>query len=69
MEDRGLRNDGLVPVTSTILPGAHYVLLEGMGHGEVATNHVFSGRRYEQIDLLKALIALMLAGQMNRVAA
>jgi hypothetical protein len=69
MEERGLRNDGLVPVTSAILPGAHYVLLDGMGHGEVTTNHVFSGRGFEQIDLLKALFALMLTGQTSRVAA
>jgi hypothetical protein len=69
MEKHGLRNDGLVPVASTILPGAHYVLLEGMGHGDVATNRVFSSRSYEQIDLLKALFALMLARSSSRVAA
>lgn len=69
MEDRGLRNDGLVPVTSTILPGAHYVLLEGLAHGEVATNHLLSRRKFEQIDLLKVLFALMLQRQASRVAA
>lgn len=69
MEERGLRNDGLVPVTSTILPGAHYVLLEGMGHGDVATNHLLSRRKFEQIDLLKILFALMLERQQSRVAA
>jgi hypothetical protein len=69
MEGLGLKNDGLVPVTSTILPGAHYVLLQGLGHGEVATNHILSGRKYEQIDLLKALFALMLERQTSRVAA
>jgi hypothetical protein len=69
MEERGLRNDGLVPVTSTILPGAHYVLLDGMGHGDVATNHLLRRRKYEQIDLLKALIALMLERRPSQVAA
>ncbi|MFM9865454.1 MAG: hypothetical protein ACKVRO_17825 [Micropepsaceae bacterium] len=69
MEERGLRNDGLVPVTSTILPGAHYVLLDGLGHGEVATSGLLSRRKFEQIDLLKILFALMLARQTNRVAA
>jgi len=69
MEERGLRSDGLVPVTSTILPGAHYVLLEGMGHGDVATNHLLFRRNYEQIDLLKILFALMLERQTSRVAA
>lgn len=69
MEERGMRNDGLVPVTSTILPGAHYVLLDGMGHGDVATGGLLSRRKFEQIDLLKILFALMLARQTNRVAA
>jgi hypothetical protein len=69
MEELGLRNDGLVPVTSTILPGAHYVLLDGMGHGEVATNHLLSRAKFEQIDLLKVLFALMLERQTSRVAA
>ncbi len=69
MEERGLRNDGLVPVASTILPGAHYVLLEGLGHGEVATGNLLSRRKFEQIDLLKILFALMLARQTNRAAA
>jgi hypothetical protein len=69
MEERGLRNDGLVPVASTILPGAHYVLLDGLGHGEVATSGLLSRPKFEQIDLLKILFALMLARQTNRVAA
>lgn len=69
MEDRGLRNDGLVPIASTILPGAHYVLLDGLGHGEVATGGLLSRAKFEQIDLLKILLALMLARQTQRVAA
>lgn len=69
MEERGLRNDALVPITSTILPGAHYVLLDGLGHGEVATKHLLSRRKYEQIDLLKILFALMLERRTQRVAA
>lgn len=69
MEERGLRNDGLVPIASTILPGAHYVLLDGLGHGEVATGGLLSRAKFEQIDLLKILFALMLARQTQRVAA
>jgi hypothetical protein len=60
MASQGLRNDGLVPVNSAILPGARYVELEGFGHGQVARNHIFSGRKLENVDLLKALFALML---------
>ena len=60
MEKFDLRNDGLVPVNSTVLPGAHYVMLDGLGHGQVAASHVLSGRKFEHVDLLKALFAVML---------
>ena len=60
MASQGLKNDGLVPVASTILPGARFVTLDGFGHGQVARHHIFSGRKLENVDLLKALFALML---------
>ncbi len=62
MSEQGLANDGLVPANSCVLPGSRYVTLEGLGHGEVAARHVFSGMRIEQIDLLKALFVLMFGG-------
>jgi hypothetical protein len=68
MEGMGLKNDGLVPVNSTILPGARFVGLRGLGHGQVATNHILSGRTFEHLDLLKVLFALMLT-QNHSVAA
>ncbi len=68
MDGFGLKNDGMVPVNSTILPGARFVGLRGLGHGEVATHHVLSRRRFEHVDLLKALFALMLT-QNHGVAA
>lgn len=70
MAQLGLANDGLVPLNSTILPGARFVRLRALGHGQVATNHILSRRKFEHIDLLKALLALMLSEQSpNKVAA
>ena len=61
MEQHGLKNDGLVPTNSAILPCARHVTLEGLAHGEVATRHMLSRRKFEHIDLLKALFAVTLA--------
>lgn len=58
MDGLELRNDGLVPVNSAILPGARHVVLESLGHGQVATRHILSNRKFEHIDLLKALFAV-----------
>lgn len=69
MEGLGLKNDGMVPVNSTILPGARFVGLRGLGHGEVATNHILSGRRFDHVDLLKALFAMMLSENQSVAAA
>lgn len=63
MDGLGLRNDGLVPVGSAVLPGARHVMLDNLGHGEVATRHILSRRRFEQVDLLKALFALALRAE------
>ena len=60
MDGLGLKNDGLVPVNSAILPGARHVLLESLGHGQVATRHILSNRKFEHVDLLKALFAVAL---------
>lgn len=69
MDGMGLKNDGLVPVNSTILPGARFVGLRGLGHGQVATNHILSGRTFEHLDLLKVLFASMLGDETHSVAA
>ncbi|MCE9524045.1 MAG: hypothetical protein K8S25_16635 [Alphaproteobacteria bacterium] len=63
MDGLGLKNDGLVPVNSAVLPGARHVLLESLGHGQVATRHILSNRKFEHIDLLKALFAITLNTQ------
>lgn len=69
MEGMGLKNDGLVPVNSTILQGARFVGLRGLGHGQVATSHILSGRTFEHLDLLKVLFALMLTETETKAAA
>lgn len=69
MASLGLKNDGLVPVNSTILPGSRFVKLCGFAHGQVATNHVLSGRKVEHVDLLRVLFALMLERTASQAAA
>ncbi len=65
MDGLGLKNDGMVPVNSAVLPGARHVMLESLGHGEVATRHILSSRKFEQVDLLKALFAVTLKAEMG----
>ena len=62
MDRLGLKNDGLVPVGSAVLPGARYVMLDDLVHGEVAARRVLSNRKYDHVDLLKALFALTVRG-------
>jgi hypothetical protein len=69
MEAQGLKNDGMVPVNSAILPGSRFVTLNGIAHGEIATGHVFSRRKIEHVDLLKVLFALMLERAASQAAA
>ncbi len=69
LNNLGLANDGLVPANSMVLPGTRYVTFDGLGHGEVETRHLFSGRHMEQADLLKALFVLLLGGQPRKAAA
>jgi hypothetical protein len=69
MESKGLKNDGMVPVSSAILPGSRFVTLNGIAHGEIATGHVFSRRKVEHVDLLKVLFALMLERTASEAAA
>jgi hypothetical protein len=63
MATHGLKNDGLVPLNSTILPGARFVTLQGYAHGQVATNHLLSARKVDHVDLLKVLLSMMIDGR------
>ena len=71
MSRLGLANDGLVPTGSTVLPGARFVMLDGLAHGEAGATRRLSGQGFEHVDLLKALLVLMLGGAQaaNRTAA
>lgn len=60
MGSLGLKNDGMVPVNSAILPGSRFVTLNGFAHGQIATDHIFARRKVEHVDILKTLFALML---------
>lgn len=69
MDGLGLENDGLVPFNAAILPGARFVKLTGLVHGQAATQHILSGRGIDHVDLLKALVALMLGERASHRAA
>lgn len=61
IDDLGLANDGLVPVASAILPGAPYVLIDGLMHDELGYEHPALDRALDRVDLLKACMALALS--------
>ena len=63
MDGLDLKNDGLVPVNSAMLPGARHVKLDSLGHGQVARRHILSNRTFEHVDLLKALFAVTLRAE------
>lgn len=69
MDGFGLENDGLVPFNAAVLPGAHFVKLAKLVHGQAATQHILSGRGIDHVDLLKALVALMLGERASHRAA
>ena len=61
MSDRGIANDGLVPVASAVLPGARYVELSGLDHTDTVADNPVLDTAAERLLLLKALLALTLA--------
>lgn len=69
MDGLGLENDGLVPFNAAVLPGARFVKLAGLVHGQAATQHILSGCGIDHVDLLKALVALMLGERASHRAA
>lgn len=59
MERQGLRNDGLVPVESQILPHAPYVIVPGLEHAGTITSRPFRPR-LDRKRFLKLLFVLAL---------
>lgn len=60
MAARGNANDGLVPVSSAVLPGARYVVIPGLDHGDTVADNPVLNTPEKRTLLLKALLALTL---------
>jgi hypothetical protein len=54
MEKAGLLNDGIVPWTSTVLPGIDYIAVEGVDH--ITTIGAIQWRPFDRVQFLKALL-------------
>jgi hypothetical protein len=63
MVARGLANDGLVPVASAVLPGARYVDLPGLDHGDTVSDNAVLDSAADRLLFLEALFALTLSHQ------
>ena len=61
MKRRGLANDGLVPLDSTILPGAAHLVLGGLDHTDTIADKPILGDPIDRSLLLKALLYLVLS--------
>jgi hypothetical protein len=61
MKTQGLKNDGLVPLNSALLPGARYVLLPGLDHTDTVARKPLLGNPVDRVLLWKALLYLALS--------
>jgi len=61
MIDNGIRNDGLVPLSSAILPGARYVVIPGLDHTDPVASKPFVGNPVDRVLLWKSLLYLALS--------
>lgn len=61
MNKNGIKNDGLVPLSSAILPGARYVVIPGLDHTDPVASKPFLGNPIDRILLWKSLLYLALS--------
>lgn len=61
MIEKGIKNDGLVPLNSAILPGARYVVIPGLDHTDPVASKPFLGNPVDRILLWKSLLYLVLS--------
>ena len=61
MLKQGLKNDGLVPVASAILPGTDYIKLPGLDHG--ATIKLTKNISFDRARFAKAVFSMLLSRQ------
>lgn len=58
MMTHDMPNDGLVPVTSAVLPGARYLVLPGIDHVDTVADNPVLDTAEKRLLLFKALLAL-----------
>lgn len=61
MIDNGIKNDGLVPLSSAILPGARYVVIPGLDHTDPVAGKPIAGNPVDRVLLWKSLLYLALS--------
>jgi hypothetical protein len=61
MEQRGQRNDSLVPTDSSVLPGCRYVILSNIDHTDTISTRLMDPSPLDPGLLIRALLALALA--------
>ena len=61
MNDRGIENDGLVPLQSALLPNARYVVVRGLDHTDPIAAKPLKGNPLDRVLLLKSLLYLALS--------
>ncbi len=64
MARHGIESDGAVPTGSAVLPHARFVVIDGLDHGDLVDDaRARGGAAYDEILLLKALLAITLADE------
>ena len=61
MRDQGVENDGLVPLSSTLLPNSRYVVTPGLDHTDPVARKPFLGNPIDRILLWKSLLYMALS--------
>jgi hypothetical protein len=61
MNDNGIKNDGLVPLESALLPGARYVVIPGLDHTDPVAGKPLLGNPVDRVLLWKSLLYLALS--------
>lgn len=61
MKDNGVKSDGLVPLSSALLPGARYVVIPGLDHTDPVASKPFLGNPVDRVLLWKSLLYLALS--------
>ncbi|HEX4925523.1 MAG TPA: hypothetical protein VFV50_15625 [Bdellovibrionales bacterium] len=67
LQKMGVQSDGLVPWKSAVLPGGHYVAVEGLDHATTVSGNKFI--KFDRLRFTNALFALFLQVRAAHLAA